>query len=65
MHPTNLEKTLSDLKSHLTGKSFPHEIGIFLGYSLKDVIGFMGWAPLPFTCQGPWKIFGDPYQVSG
>ena len=20
----------------------------------------MGWAPLPFTCQGPWKIYGDP-----
>lgn len=40
--------------------TFPHEIGIFLGYPLKDVAGFMGLARIPFTCQGPWKIYGNP-----
>ncbi len=58
--PADLENTLAELRSRLTGEGFPHEIGVFLGYPLKDVIGFMGWAQLPFTCQGPWKIFGDP-----
>ena len=38
---------------------------VFLGYPLKDVIGFMGWAPLPFSSQGPWKIFGDPRESLG
>jgi hypothetical protein len=39
---------------------FPHEVGVFLGYPLKDVAGFMGWVDLPVTCQGPWKIYGNP-----
>lgn len=38
----------------------PHDIGISLGYPLKDVAGFMGLARISFTCQEPWKIFGDP-----
>ena len=39
---------------------FPHEIGIFLGYPLKDVAAFMGLCRIPFSCQGPWKIYGNP-----
>ena len=42
------------------GEDFPHEIGIFLGYPLKDVAAFLGWAAIPFTVQGPWKIYGQP-----
>lgn len=42
------------------GEGFPHEIGIFLGYPLKDVAGFLGWVAIPFTVQGPWKIYGQP-----
>lgn len=60
--PANLEKTLEQLQSRVIEGNFPHEIGVFLGYPLKDVIGFMGWAPLPFSSQGPWKIFGDPRE---
>lgn len=54
------EAVLGELEKRVAGEGFPHEIGVFLGYPLKDVVGFMGWAPLSFTCQGPWKIFGDP-----
>ena len=42
--------------------SFPHEIGLFIGYPAKDVAAFMGLVNLPFTCQGPWKIYGNPLQ---
>lgn len=42
------------------GEVFPHEIGIFLGYPLKDVAAFLGWVAIPFTVQGPWKIYGRP-----
>src|SRR5690606_26331285 len=40
------EYTLENYLNHLIRKiekdHLPHEIGIFLGYPLKDVIGFMG-----------------------
>lgn len=42
--------------------SFPHEIGLFIGYPAKDVAAFMGLVNLPFACQGPWKIYGNPEQ---
>ena len=58
--PSDLEGALCELKMRVAGEGFPHEIGVFLGYPLKDVVGFLGWAPLSFTCQGPWKIFGNP-----
>jgi hypothetical protein len=45
--------------------SFPHEIGLFIGYPAKDVAAFMGLVKLPFTCQGPWKIYGNPVQSLG
>jgi hypothetical protein len=51
---------LAVLRERMTGDGFPHEIGIFLGYPLKDVAGFIGWAKIPYTCQGPWKIYGAP-----
>ncbi|HBG07119.1 MAG: hypothetical protein A2075_14415 [Geobacteraceae bacterium GWC2_58_44] len=60
--PAEPEKVLSELEKRMAGEGFPHEIGVFLGYPLKDVVGFMGWAQISFTCQGPWKIFGNPAE---
>ncbi|HXE95569.1 MAG TPA: DUF3793 family protein [Dongiaceae bacterium] len=56
--PAAPEKLLRVLAARFTVESFPHEIGVFLGYPLKDVLGFLGWARIPFTCQGPWRIYG-------
>lgn len=39
---------------------FPHEIGIFLGYPLQDVVGFIQNRGQNFTCCGCWKAYGDP-----
>ena len=39
---------------------FPHEIGIFLGYPLPDVEGFIQNRGQNFTCCGCWKAYGDP-----
>lgn len=45
------------------GGEFPHEIGIFLGYPLKDVRGFM---ENPAAClalpRGMWRIAGNPAE---
>lgn len=38
---------------------FPHEIGIFLGYPLKDVLGYMGIGTLPYIKTMGWKMYGD------
>lgn len=38
----------------------PHEVGLALGYPVKDVLGYMGL--LPLECMGVcgWRIYGDP-----
>ncbi len=58
--PCDTEHALNQLEERLKSDTFPHEIGIFLGYPLKDVAAFLGWSKLPFSCQGPWKMFGNP-----
>ncbi|BCA78889.1 DUF3793 family protein [Desulfuromonas sp. AOP6] len=59
--PLDKDSVLAELGARLqAGRGFPHEIGVFLGYPLKDVAAFMGWVSLPFSCQRLWKIYGDP-----
>jgi hypothetical protein len=41
-------------------REMPHEIGIFLGYPLSDVVGFIRHKGQNFTCCGCWKSYGDP-----
>lgn len=54
-----------DLLRQLSGrlcleKEFPHEIGVFLGYPLEDVVGFIENRGRNYTCCGCWKAYGDP-----
>lgn len=42
---------------------FPHEIGVFLGYPLSDVVGFIENSGRNFTCCGCWKAYGDPQTM--
>ncbi|MRS02220.1 DUF3793 family protein [bacterium] len=51
---------LSEFASRFASGGVPHEIGLILGYPLKDVAGFMGVSRREFSCQEPWKIYGDP-----
>ena len=36
---------------------FPHELGIFLGYPLADVKGFIEHNGKDFLYQGYWKVY--------
>ncbi|HEY3308775.1 MAG TPA: DUF3793 family protein [Desulfuromonadaceae bacterium] len=54
------DEILQKLTEQLQQGHFPHEIGLLLGYPPKDVAAFMGLIAIPFTCQGPWKIYGNP-----
>lgn len=59
----SLEELLESLKVRIkNSEQFPHEIGLFIGYPPKDVAAFMGLINLPLTCQGPWKIYGNPLE---
>ena len=40
-------------------REFPHEIGVFLGYPLEDVVGFIRNRGRNYTCCGYWKAYGD------
>jgi len=61
---TGLDGMLSRLSRRLeTQPEFPHEIGVFLGYPLRDVIGFIENRGQNFTCCGFWKSYGDPAEM--
>lgn len=38
---------------------FPHEIGVFLGYPLEDVVGFIRNKGQNCKLCGYWKVYGD------
>lgn len=45
------------------GTDFPHEIGVFLGYPLEDVIGFIRNKGQCFCCLGCWKAYSNEAQA--
>ena len=55
----SLKRYINCLKNRINVcKEFPHEIGIFLGYDLNDVIDFTeGIKPCLFN--GVWKVFSN------
>lgn len=42
-----------------TQKTFPHEIGVFLGYPLEDILGFVLNKGTDCKYSGYWKVYGD------
>ena len=59
--PADCGALLTQLSRRLCcAAEFPHEIGIFLGYPLADVVGFIENRGQNFTCSGCWKAYGDP-----
>lgn len=40
-------------------ETFPHEIGLFLGYPSEDVDGFIRNDAKNAKCVGTWKVYGD------
>lgn len=54
----SLEKYLDHLLEKLPGCDFPHEVGIFLGYPLKDVMGFLGYLSLEKVKTKGWNYYG-------
>lgn len=41
---------------------FPHEMGLFLGYPVEDVAGFIKNQGKGSLCTGYWKVYRDPQE---
>ena len=62
------DDTLGDLLEHLRlrmrlRKSFPHEIGFFLGYPPEDVVGFILHKGQDFCYSGYWKVYANEAET--
>ncbi|UMZ74369.1 DUF3793 family protein [Natranaerofaba carboxydovora] len=56
---SSLEESLSLLRTNVD-KGFYHEIGIFLGYPIKDVIGFIENKGKDYIFKRYWKVYHRP-----
>lgn len=55
-----LDQCLLTLKSKLRHFEFPHEIGIFLGFPIDDVIGFIENEGQNYLYCRYWKVYARP-----
>ncbi len=56
----SLDEMLERISERISkSSSFPHEIGIFLGYPIEDVCGFIENSGGNFKFCGYWKVYGD------
>lgn len=53
----DLDQCIRHLKCRFKKESFPHEIGIFLGYPYEDVVGFIENNGNKFLANGYWKVY--------
>ncbi len=53
----DMQGCLQRLALRLMEQEFPHEIGIFLGYPLHDVEGFIRHGGRNYCCRGCWKVY--------
>lgn len=54
------QQALERLTSRMANEEqFPHEIGVFLGYPLEDVVAFIENGGKNCKCVGAWKVYGD------
>jgi len=55
---------ISTLRQHFRKEDqFPHEIGLFLGYPLGDVTGFIENRGKNSKCSGCWKVYCDECEA--
>lgn len=59
-----LQVKLNFLRARMGGpKSFPHEVGLFLGYPPEDVAGFIEHKGKSFACCGYWKVYANEREA--
>ncbi|MDR1411078.1 MAG: DUF3793 family protein [Spirochaetaceae bacterium] len=56
----SLSVFLAHLQRRFEYQKCPHEVGLFLGYPLDDVLGFIRHRGSNYKLCGVWKVYGDP-----
>ena len=60
----NIYKCIKFLKERMQhNKNFPHEIGIFLGYPLMDIYGFINNYGKNSLHNGYWKVYHNKNEA--
>ena len=64
-YPDNgsLREYLNILKERLAYDSFPHEIGVFLGYPLHDIYCFINHRDEGCILTGEWKVYHNAEEA--
>lgn len=63
-HAFTVQAALRTLQTRLeASQGFPHEIGVFLGYPLEDVIGFIRNGGRNCLCSGCWKAYANECEA--
>jgi hypothetical protein len=56
---SDMDITLSHLNKRFKEVDCPHEIGIFLGIPIHDVLGFINCGDKPCLLCGYWKVYSE------
>lgn len=60
----DLSEHLAYLKKRIAqNDTFPHEVGVFLGYPLHDVVGFIEHKGKNYKCYGFWKVYDNEIET--
>lgn len=60
----SLDAYIDKLSQRLScNKDFPHEIGVFLGYPIEDINGFIAHRGERFKLCGYWKVYNDEVKA--
>lgn len=57
------EAAIEMLSERMENEDFPHEVGLFLGYPLHDVMGFINNCGRDCRFCGCWKVYDDEHQT--
>lgn len=61
---TDVDDCIAHLRERIAAEPcFPHEIGLFLGYPVEDVKGFIENRGRNFKCMGYWKVYGSECEA--
>lgn len=59
----SISSSLETLKSNFNSMPCPHEVGVFLGYPLLDVISFIDNCGKNCECCGYWKVYHNKNEA--
>lgn len=59
-----LGECLDRLSQRLSSSDFPHEIGVFLDYPTRDILGFIENNGKNYKLCGCWKVYSDEAKAA-